>query len=161
MKQSLLSSKYRAKIIEAIGKEIDVAMLYKQMGNQLENIGYFGSASFFKNEGDEEMKHYQVWADFMNDMGDVADIPAVKPKTDKIIGLRQAFTVYLNREKELMDFYNAWYTDCDDASIMQQLLFFVEVQRKSVGEAGDFLATLDRCGSNEAALLIFDKEING
>ena len=60
-----------------------------------------------------------------------------------------------------MEYYNDWYTSCDDASIMEQLLFFVKVQRESVGEAGDFLATLDRCGENEAALLLFDKELNG
>jgi hypothetical protein len=37
-------------------------------------------------------------------------------------------------------------------------LFFVETQRKSVGEAGDLLSTLDRLMGNSAGELLFDQQ---
>jgi hypothetical protein len=58
----------------------------------------------------------------------------------------------------LGEFYNDWYMDCDDATIHQQLLFFVETQRKSIGEAGDLLSTLDRVMGNSAGELLFDQQ---
>ena len=47
-----------------------------------------------------------------------------------------------------------------DASVHQRLIEFVEIQTKSIGEAGDFLATLDQCEDDKAALLLFDKSLN-
>lgn len=158
MKKSLLSKEYYDKIKEAIGLELSASNMYKHLCNQLENIGYFGSAGFFKKESDEELKHYQIWADFVNDRGDAAPIPTIDGFDGKITSLRQAFEQYYKKEYDLGEFYNDWYLNCEDATIHQQLLFFVEQQRTSIGEAGDFLATLDQCGDDKCALLLFDKE---
>ncbi|HET8686322.1 MAG TPA: ferritin-like domain-containing protein, partial [Methanosarcina sp.] len=77
MKTSLLKKAELSKITEAIGLEWAAAATYKYMSNVLKDMGYFGSATFFQNEGDEELKHYQLWADFVNDMGACADIPSL------------------------------------------------------------------------------------
>jgi len=74
--------------------------------------------------------------------------------------LRNAFETYFDNEKELGDFYNEWYMSTKDASVHQRLIEFVEIQTKSIGEAGDFLATLDQCEDDKAALLLFDKSLN-
>lgn len=160
MKKNLLSKEYYDKIIEAVGYELSASALYKHLCNQLENIGYFGSAEFFKKESDDELKHYQIWADFVNDRGSAVMIPTVKGFTDKLTTLKEAFDIYYKKEYDLGEFYNEWYTECEDAAIHQQLLFFVETQRTSIGEAGDFLATLEQCDGEKGALLLFDKEIN-
>jgi ferritin len=94
----------------------------------------------------------------VNDRGDVADVPMVKAMKDAIPTLRSAFELYYEKEVTLGEFYNDWYMDCDDATIHQQLLFFVETQRKSIGEAGDLLSTLDRIMGNSAGELLFDQQ---
>jgi ferritin len=160
MKKNLLSKEYSNKITEAIGLELSASNLYKHLCNQLQNIGYFGSAEFFKRESKDELKHYQIWADFVNDKGGAAMIPTIKGFTDEISELKEAFDIYYKKEYDLGEFYNDWYMDCEDATIMQQLLTFVEIQRTSIGEAGDLLATLEQCGKEKAALLLFDKERN-
>lgn len=160
MKKNLLSKEYYDKIIEAIGLELSASNLYKHLCNQLEGIGYFGSAKFFKDESAEELKHYQILADFMNQKGNVAMIPTVKGFTDKVTELKQAFDIYYKKEYDLGEFYNEWYLECEDATILQMLLQFIEIQRVSIGEAADFLATLEQCTGDKAALLLFDKEIN-
>lgn len=163
MRTTLLSPEYKRKITQAIGYEFDASHTYKYLSNLLMGLGYFGSAQFFKTEAIDESTHAQKWFDFVNDMQDVAELPTVSPMNFKIMTLREAFTRYYEKEYALMQFYNDWYEECENASIMQRLLFFVETQRKSVGEAGDFLATLDRCGMNESALLLFDNQfkVNG
>lgn len=157
MKKNLLSKEYYNKIIKAITLELSASNLYKHLCNQLQNIGYFGSAEFFKKESKDELKHYQIWADFVNDKGTAAKIPTIEGFTDDITSLKEAFEMYYKKEYDLGEFYNKWYMECDDATIHQQLLTFIEIQRTSVGEAGDLLATLEQCGTEKGALLVFDK----
>jgi len=161
MKQSLLTSEYKLKIEEAIGKELEASNFYKHIANYMDGIGYFGAGTFFRNESTDELKHYQVWVDFVNDRGGIANVASVPACPYMPMSLMEAFGIYYNMEKTLADFYNDWFMDCEDATIHQQLLFFVETQRTSIGEAGDFLATLTQCGEDRGALLLFDKELNG
>lgn len=160
MKKNLLSKEYYKKIEEAAGLELSASNLYKHLCNQLQNIGYFGSAEFFKKESADELNHYQIWADFVNDRGGALMIPTVNGFKDVITELIEAFQIYYKKEYDLGEFYNEWYLECEDAAIHEQLIFFVNQQRVSVGEAGDFLATLEMCGTEKGALLLFDKEIN-
>jgi len=159
MKTPLVEKEYITKINESGGNELTASLSYKQVSNCMKQIGYFGAAEFFLKESDEEITQYQIWADSANDLGFILDIPSVKPK-EKPMGIKEAFDFYYRNEKELLDYYNKFYSDCDDPTLHQILLPFIEIQRKSVGEAGDFLATLEQCDS-KAALLVFDKELNG
>ena len=159
MKKPLLPKQIEKKITEAIGLEWQAAATYKYMSNVLKDMGYFGAAGFFQSEGDEELKHYQVWADFVNDMGGCADIPALPKPEANDKSLKDNFVLYYNRELSLLEFYSEWYMECENAAVHDILRDFVRIQRESVGEAGDFLATLDRCGSNESALLLFDHQL--
>jgi ferritin len=161
MKKSLLTAEYKKQINEAAARELLVSNTYKQFSNCMEGVGYFGSAKFFKSESSDELEHYQIWAEYANDRGDILDVLAVPAITTKPKTLKEAFTAYYELELNLGKFYNDLYENCDDAPMLQQLLTFVEIQRKSVGEALDFLATLDLCGDDRSALLLFDKELNG
>lgn len=157
MKKSLLSKAELSKITEAIGLELLAANTYRYLSNELKDMGYFGSAKFFQAEAEEETKHYQVWADFVNDMGGCADVPQI-PEAEGAETLPAIFQAYYDREKNLLDFYGGWLMSTDNAALHEQLIDFVRIQRKSVGEAGDFLATLEQCGTDKAALLLFDKQ---
>jgi len=161
MKQSLLTPEYKAKIEVAIGKELEASNSYKHIANYMDGVGYFGAGAFFRKESKDELKHYQLWVDFVNDRGGIANVPAVPACDCMPASLMEAFFIYYNMEKALGDFYNEWFMECEDAPIHQRLLFFVETQTASIGEAGDMLATLTQCGEDRGALLLFDKELNG
>lgn len=161
MKQSLLTPEYKAKIEEAIGFELDASNSYKHLANYMDGIGYFGAGKFFRAESADELTHYQKWADFVNERGGIANIPTIVAPQFTPMSLVDAFAIYYAKEKSLGDFYNEWYMECEDATIHERLLFFVKTQRKSIGEAGDFLSTLAQCGGEPAALLLFDKGLNG
>jgi ferritin len=57
---------------------------------------------------------------------------------------------------QYQDFYEA-AEEMGDCITSQFVLQFLEIQRKSVGEFGDFISRYERCGMNEGAILEFDE----
>ena len=162
MLKNLLSKQTEAMLNEAVQAELYASHLYKHLANQLQRIGYFGAQKFFAGESADELGHYQKLADLMNDMGSVAKLPMLEAITDKVTSLRDALEIGYETELQLGTDYERWFKGCADAPMVQQaLLHFLEVQRSSIGEYGDWLTRLDRAGDNEAAILIIDKELGG
>lgn len=158
--QNLLSKTVENMLQEAVQAELYASHLYKSLANQLQRIGYFGAQKHFLNESADELTHYQKLADFLNDMGSMANLPALDPITDKVGTLSDAIEIAYETELQLGKDYERWFKACAEAPMVQQaLLFFLEQQRTSVGEYGDLLARLARAGTNEAALLIIDNEL--
>lgn len=160
MLKSLLSPKDKKKLNEAAANELYASNLYKHIGNCLQRIGLFGCQAYFHAESADELKHYQILANFANDRLDQITVAEVPEIDDKINSLSDAFELAFETEKDLGDFYNSFIKETEDEAIKQFLLQFVEIQRNSIGEYGDFLATLGFIGDNKAAQLLFDKEIN-
>ncbi len=156
--KSLLNPTDKTTILLAIGKELYASNLYKDIANKLQKLGYFGAQKYFLKESEDELKHYQLWVDFCNDMLDVAEVPQVQKMTAEILSLRSAFDLALKTEIELGEFYKQFRDDTEDCYVGQRLLEFIEIQRTSIGEYGDFVARLELCGVDRAALLQFDKE---
>lgn len=162
MLKSLLTPKMKLWLQKSIESELYAANMYKHIANNLQRVGYFGSQSYFLNESADELRHYQILVDFINDMGDVAEMPKVDAINDKIQSIGDALDIAYEIEYDLYKQYNQFYklaeeTDC---AIGQFLLQFIEIQRKSVGEYGDLLSRYARCGKNEAAILEFDEYLS-
>jgi len=154
--KSLLKTADKAKLNEAIVQELKAANMYKYFSTCMQRKGYFGSAAFFLNESNEELSHWKILADFMNDRGDEAEmgaIPAIEYSSD---GIKDVFSHAFEAEAELEEFYTEFCEATKDHVVKEFLLKFIKIQRKAVGEYGDLLATLERCENNPAALLTFD-----
>jgi len=162
MPKSLLSPEVKAALDEAIHAELYASNLYLHLANQLQRLGYFGAQAFFLKESASEREHYQLHADYQNDRGDVATIPDLPAVRAPIKSLRDAIELGYATEKGLGDKYASAYTQCASDPMTQQfLLQFLEIQRKSIGEYGDWLSRLDRTGDDECGILIIDKELGG
>ena len=149
-----------AMLNEAVQAELYASHLYRHLANQMQRLGYFGAQKFFASEAMDELEHYQKLVDVMNDLGTVAATPSLEAVSDKVSGLKDAFGIALETEVQLGADYERWYKATADVPMVQESLhFFLEKQRKSIGEFQDWLARMDRAGSNEAALLIIDKEL--
>ena len=158
--KNLLDKSIEANLQEAVQSELYASHLYKSLANQLQRIGYFGAQKHFLNEAADELTHYQKLADFLNDRGSVAGLPALEHITDRVVTLRDAIEIAYETELQLGNDYDRWYASASkDPTVQQFLLFYLEQQRTSVGEYGDLLARLDRAGTNEAALLLIDQEL--
>lgn len=157
---NLLSAAVAESLTEAIAAELFASNLYKHVANQLQRLGFFGAAKFFRGESADELEHYQRHVDFFNDRGSVAPVPAVPAISEKIGSLRDAVQTAFDTELELGRDYEGWYAAADIAT-QQFLLQFIEIQRKSIGEFGDLIARLDRAGDDPSAWLIIDREMGG
>lgn len=160
MPMNLLSKNEDALLNEAVGAELYASHLYRHIANQMQRLGYFGAQKFFHGESDDELTHYQRVVDYMNDRGTVAKVPAIEAMDESIASMRDAIQSAFDTELQLGRDYEAWYKKCDSVTTQQFLLQFLEIQRKSVGEYGDLLARLERCGTDNAALLMLDKEMS-
>ena len=157
--KSLLPTQTPAILNAAIAAELYAANLYKHVANQMQRLGYFGAQKFLLAESQHELAHYQILVDYMDDRGAMANMPAVPAITETCGSLRDAIEIAYETELQLERDYVKWYQACPCEITRQFLLQFLEIQRKAVGEMSDWIARLDRCGTDNAAVLILDKEL--
>lgn len=144
---------------KAVQSELYASHLYKHVANQLQRIGYFGAQKFFAGESADELEHYQKIADYLNDRGTSAKVPALEACTETVVGLGDALELGYETEVQLMRDYEKWYRDCKCVITQQFLLQFLETQRKSVGEYGDLLSRVSLVGNDKCGLLLIDQEL--
>lgn len=157
--RNFLKHDTQAMLNKAVHSEIFASNLYKHLSNHMQRMGFFGAQKFFAGESADELTHYQKLADYMNDRGSMASIPAIEAMNDKPEGLVDAFEIAFDTEVQLMEDYSKWYEECKCVITKQFLLQFLETQRKSVGEYGDLLARLALIGDDKCGLIIIDQEL--
>jgi ferritin len=155
-----LDPKIEATLQDAVHSELFASNLYKHIANQMQRIGYFGAQKWFLHESSDELTHYQKLADYLNDRGAVAEIPAIEAMTEVTASLREAIELAYNTELQLQNDYADWYrAAADDPITQQRLLEFLEIQRTSVGEYGDLISRLDRAADDTCGILLIDQEL--
>jgi len=158
--KSLLSASMKKGLQTAIQAELYQSNLWKHLANQLQRLGFFGSQKYFLAESAEELTHYQIIADFINDMGDVAMLPAIEAVTDKVGSIGDALEIGYETELDVLNQYKKIYKqaeeeDCAVAIFLQQ---FITIQVKAVGHYGDLLAKY-KVAEETKEILEFDEHI--
>lgn len=158
----IISAECKKMLDEAIHAELYASNLYKHIANQLQRLGYFGASKFFLNESADELKHYQLHVEFLNDVGTVAKVPMIEAMNETIETFSDAIETGYETELELLNNYQGWYRDTAEDPVVQQfLLQFLEIQRTSVGEYGDLLARIQLVDQDKAGMLLIDQELGG
>lgn len=158
----IISANLKAVLDEAVHAELYAANLYKHIANQLQRLGYFGAQKFFLKESASELEHYQLHANFQNDVGTVAKVPSIEAMNEPIKTLSDAIELGYETELELYENYKDWYEQASGDPVVQQfLLQFLELQRTSVGEYGDLLARIQLVDQDKAGMLLIDQELGG
>jgi ferritin len=156
--KSLLSANMKKWLQKSIESELYASNFYKHLANQLQRIGYFGSQAFYLNESADELKHYQIIVEFMNDMGDVAEIPKVDAIKDKVGSIGDSLELAYEIEMDLYEQYKEFYkiAEDEDCAVGQFLLQFIEIQRLAIGEYGDLISKY-KVAEQTKEILLFDK----
>lgn len=140
--KSLLKPEVKKMLNKSGQSEFYAHHLYIHLANQLQRIGFFGSQKFFEKESGDELMHYYKLRDYVNDMGDVLEMPIVEACSDKVTNIGDALQIYYDTEYDLMQQYQEFYEkieDSGDCITSTFLIEFLQIQRTSVGEAGDLL----------------------
>ena len=156
----IISAEMKNLLDDAVHSELYASNLYKHLANQVQRLGYFGVQKFFLRESATELEHYQLHANFQNDVGTVAEVPAIEAMTESIKSLSDAVELAYDTEMELYNNYKKWYAKAaSDPAVQQFLLQFIEFQRTSVGEYGDLLARIQLVDQDKAGMLLIDQEL--
>ena len=160
--KNLLSPSMKKGLQKAIYAEMYQSNLWKHIANQLQRLGFFGGQKYFLAECAEELTHYQIFVDFINDMGDVADVPKIDAIEDEIDSIATALQVAYDMELDVYNQYKKFYQEAEeeDCAVGIFLQQFVTIQLKAVGAYGDLISRYNRCGTNEAAILEFDRYLS-
>ena len=158
--KSLLSSSMKKGLQDAIHIELYQSNLWKSLANQLQKLGFFGSQKYFLAEAKEELEHYQIIVDFMNDMGDLAELPLIEAVKDKVESIGDALDIGYETEVDVLNQYKDLYEKAlkEDVTVAQFVLQFIEIQRKAVGLYGDLLAKY-KVAEQTKEILEFDEHI--
>ena len=161
MKTTLIDAGCITMVQKAIEYELDASQTYLALANQMQGLGYFGAQRFFLSESNDERAHYQRHVDFLNDLGVVAAVPALKAQAVKAATFRDAFALAMGRETDLLEFYRDMTKKLfpEYPEVFAHFMEFVGIQVKAVGEYGDLLARIDAVADDKCGLLIIDKEI--
>lgn len=158
---SLLKPEIKEWLDKSIHSELYASNLYKHLANQMQRAGYFGAQKYFEHESADELVHYGKLKDYMNDRQDVANIPMVEAFKNTVNTIGEALQIAYKAEFDLGNFYEDFYEEAEDdysdCITATFIIEFLQIQRKSVGEYGDFISRYQRCGMNEAAILQFDE----
>jgi ferritin len=159
--KSLLSPEMKKGMQDAVYMELYQSNLWKSLANQLQRLGLFGSQKYFLAESAEELTHYQMHVEFMNDMGDCADLPKIDAVKDKVTDIGDALEIGYNTELDVYNQYKDFYEKAqdEDVSVAQYILQFIEIQRKAVGHYGDLLAKY-KIAEQTKEILEFDEHIS-
>lgn len=160
--KSLLKKEVKGMLDEAIKHELYAHLLYANVANYMQSVGFFGAQKYFLSESADEFTHYQKLVDYINDRGDVASIGYILKMDDAPKSLLESFEIALEAETDLEQFYVKIYEKSEemgDCITAQFLLQFMEIQRKAVGEIKDMLSIISICGDNSAALLELDEKL--
>ena len=159
--KSLLSAGMKKGLQDALQVELYQSNLWKHLANNLQRLGLFGSQKYFLAESAEELTHYQMIVEFINDMGDVADMPKIEAVNDKISSIGDALDLGYETELDVYNQYKDLYKKAEeqDCAVAQFLLQFIEIQRKAVGQYGDLLAKY-KIAEETKEILEFDQHIN-
>jgi len=158
--QMIISADHKRILDDAIHSELYASNLYKHIANQVQRLGYLGATKFFLKESAAELEHYQLHAQFQNDVGTVAKVPMIEAMTDSIKSFSDAMELAYETELELYNSYKDWYSQTsNDPAIQQFLLQFLELQRTSVGEYGDLLSRIQLVDQDKAGMLLIDQEL--
>jgi ferritin len=144
---------------KAVHAELYASHLYRHVSNQMQRVGFFGTQKFFAGESADELKHYQLIADYMNDRGTSAKVPALEACTEVVTDIVDAIKLGYETELQLMRDYEKWYRECKCVTTQQFMLQFLETQRKSVGEYGDLMSRLGLVSGDKAGMLMMDQEL--
>ena len=160
--KSLLTPSMKKGLQKAIYAELYQSNLWKHIANQLQRLGYFGGQKYFLAESAEELTHYQIFVDFINDMGDVADVPKIDAIEDDIDSIATALQVAYDMELDVYNQYKKFYEEAEDEDVTVSIFMqqFVTIQLKAVGTYGDLISRYNKCGTNEAAILEFDRYLS-
>ena len=154
----LISHTTELALQDAAKTELQTSQFYRHLATQCKAIGFFGAAKYYRAESKDEIKHYNLIADYLNDSGSVAETPDIMGMPEKITALKQTLDMSYNLMVEIGKKYEQWYSIVDPTTA-RFFLQFLDIQRKAVGYYADQIQRYNIVANDPAGILLLDQEL--
>jgi ferritin len=151
---------------EAINKQINAEIyssyLYLSMCAYFESIGLAGSASWMRQQAQEEMFHGMKMFDYVNERGGRVVLQAIEQPQTEWTSAFDVFENVLSHERKVTglinDLVNLALDERDHATNIF-LQWFVSEQVEEEASAGDIVDKLKLIGNDANGLFMLDREL--
>ena len=158
----MLSNEIEEAINKQINAEIYSSYLYLSMCAYFESIGLAGSASWMRQQAQEEMFHAMKMFDYVNERGGKVILQAVEQPQTEWTSASDVFRNVLSHEQKVTglinDLVNLALDERDHATNIF-LQWFVSEQVEEEASAGEIVDKLKLIGNDANGLFMLDREL--
>ena len=158
----MLSKQMEEAINKQINAEIYSSYLYLSMCAYFESIGLAGSASWMRQQAQEEMFHGMKMFDYVNERGGRVVLQAIEQPQTEWTSAFDVFENVLSHERKVTglinDLVNLALDERDHATNIF-LQWFVSEQVEEEASAGDIVDKLKLIGNDANGLFMLDREL--
>jgi len=132
------------------------------MASYFERINLTGTASWLRQQYQEELTHAQTLIDYLTNRNGVVEIRPLPGQSTAFGSPLEAFQQVLAHEQRVTEAYNQAYAAVMQAQDYQTLVIVQDFLREQIDEVAQSLIIVGRlqmAGNNPAAILLLDQEL--
>jgi ferritin len=158
----MLSKEMEEAINKQINAEIYSSYLYLSMSAYFQSTGLAGSASWMRQQAQEEMFHAMKMFDYVNERGGRVILQAVEQPQTEWTTASDVFRNVLSHEQKVTGLFNDLVNlalDERDHATNIFLQWFVSEQVEEEASAGEIVDKLKLIGNDANGLFMLDREL--
>lgn len=147
---------------DQVNLEITAALVYRQLGIDMEAIDLPGIASWFRAQADEEMVHAYKFIDHMVDREAHPVIKDLELEGKTVSSALEAFEAALAHEQKVSEAIRELYRKAEaegDLDSRPLLNWFVDEQLEEEATVSEIIARVKRIGNDGAGLLKLEEQL--
>lgn len=147
---------------DQVSLELTAALVYRQLGIDMEAIDLPGIASWFRAQADEEMVHAYKFIDHMIDRDAHPRIEALKVEIAPATTALEAFEASLAHEQHVSEAIRELYRKAEaegDLDSRPILNWFVDEQLEEEATVSEIISRVKRIGKDGAGLLKLEEQL--
>lgn len=147
---------------DQVSLEITAALVYRQLGIDMEALDLPGIASWFRAQADEEMVHAYKFIDHMLDRDAHPRIQTIEVDVDPATTVLAAFEAALAHEQQVSEAIRALYRKAEEAGDLDSrpiLNWFVDEQLEEEATVAEIISRVKRIGDDGAGLLKLEEQL--
>lgn len=147
---------------DQVSLEITAALVYRQLGIDMEALDLPGIASWFRAQADEEMVHAYKFIDHMIDRDAHPRIERIEVETEPAQTALAAFEAALAHEQMVSEAIRELYRKAESEGDLDSrpiLNWFVDEQLEEEATVSEIIARVRRVGDDGTGLLALEEQL--
>lgn len=157
-----INEKFQKQLNDQVTAEHQAALIYTQLGYELDRLSFPGMSSWMFAQAAEERTHAQRFADHLLDRDARVDVENIEMPTIKISTPLDAFEAALDHEKKVSEMIRdlaRTADEVDDIDSRSLITSFLSEQIEEEATVGEIIDRIKLAGNEGSGLLRIDAEL--